>query len=51
MKLNVIKIENPDCKYQVIIGQGNFTVFTCDDLFRALLTAVPNIKCAVSFAG
>ena len=48
MKLDVIKIENPDCKYQVIIGQGNFTVFTCDDLFRALLTAVPNIKCAVA---
>ncbi|RLI79292.1 adenosine monophosphate-protein transferase [Archaeoglobales archaeon] len=48
MKLEVVKIENPDLKYQIIVGQGNFAVFTCDDLFKALLTAVPNIKCAVA---
>lgn len=48
MKLEVVEIENPDCKYQVIIGQGNFAIFTCDDLFRALLTACPNIRCAVA---
>ncbi|HDD35952.1 MAG TPA: adenosine monophosphate-protein transferase [Archaeoglobus veneficus] len=48
MKLEVVKIENPDLKYQIVVGQGNFAVFTCDDLFRALLTAVPNIKCAVA---
>lgn len=48
MKLEVVKIENPDLKYQIVVGQGNFAVFTCDDLFRVLLTAVPNIKCAVA---
>lgn len=48
MKLEVVKIENPDLKYQIIVGQGNFAVFTCDDLFKALLTTVPNIKCAVA---
>ena len=48
MKLNVVKIENPDLKYQIVVGQGNFAVYTCDDLFRTLLTTVPNIKCAVA---
>lgn len=48
MKLEVVKIENPDNRYQVIVGQANFTIFTCDDLFRSLLTAVPGIKCAVA---
>ncbi len=48
MKLEVVSIENPENKYQVIIGQANFTIFTCDDIFKALLTAVPNIKCAVA---
>ncbi|RLI73514.1 adenosine monophosphate-protein transferase [Archaeoglobales archaeon] len=48
MRLEVVKIENPDLKYQIMVGQGNFAVFTCDDLFKALLTAVPNIKCAVA---
>ena len=48
MKLEVVKIENPENKYQVIVGQANFTVFTCDDIFRALLTSVPGIKCAVA---
>jgi hypothetical protein len=48
MKLEAVKIENPDNKYQVIVGQANFTIFTCDDIFKALLTAVPGIKCAVA---
>jgi len=48
MKLNVVKIENPDLKYQIVVGQGNFAVYTCDDLFRTLLTTVPSIKCAVA---
>ena len=48
MKLEAVKIENPDNRYQVIVGQANFTIFTCDDLFKALLTAVPGIKCAVA---
>ncbi len=48
MKLEKIDILNPEQRYQVIIGQANFTVFTVDDLFRALLTSVPNIKVAVA---
>ena len=48
MNIEVIKVENPDNKYQIVIGQGNFSIFTCDDLFKALLTTVPGIKCAVA---
>lgn len=48
MKLEVVGIENPENRYQVIVGQANFTIFTCDDIFRALLTSVPGIKCAVA---
>jgi hypothetical protein len=48
MKFEAVKIKNPENKYQIIVGQGNFAVFTCDDLFRALLTASPGIRCAVA---
>jgi hypothetical protein len=48
MKLEAVKIENPNLSYQIIVGQANFAVFTTDDLFRALLTTVPGIKCAVA---
>jgi hypothetical protein len=42
-----VVVKNPEEK-QVIIGQGNFSIFTCDDLFKTLLTTVPGIKCAVA---
>ena len=48
MKTEIVKIDNPEGKYQVVIGQANFSVFTTDDLYRALLTAVPGIKLAVA---
>ncbi len=48
MKTEIIKVDNPDGKYQVVIGQANFSIFTTDDLYRALLTAVPGIKLAVA---
>lgn len=48
MKLERVEILNPELKYQIIVGQANFSVFTVDDLFRALLTAVPGIKVAVA---
>ncbi len=48
MKLERVEILNPEQKYQIVIGQANFTVFTVDDLFRALLTSVPGIKVAVA---
>jgi adenosine/AMP kinase len=47
VKIERVAVKNPEEK-QVIIGQGNFTIFTCDDLFKTLLTTVPGIKCAVS---
>jgi adenosine/AMP kinase len=47
VKIERVEVKNPEEK-QVIIGQGNFTIFACDDIFKALLTAVPGIKCAVA---
>ncbi|MBD3193116.1 MAG: adenosine monophosphate-protein transferase [Candidatus Heimdallarchaeota archaeon] len=46
--LKSIKITNPETKYQVIIGQANFSIFTTDNLYMTLLTAVPGIKCALA---
>jgi len=43
-----IRLENPDERYQVIVGQGNFSILACDDIFRLLLMTVPEIKCAVA---
>lgn len=43
-----VKIENPEIKYQVIIGQANFSIFTTDNLFMTMLTTAPDIKCAVA---
>jgi len=48
MKLEKVEIENPDLKYQIIVGQANFAVFTTDDLYATLIKAVPGIKCAVA---
>lgn len=47
VKIERVEVKNPEEK-QVIIGQGNFTVFACDDIFKTLLTTVPGIKCAVA---
>ena len=47
VKVERVAVKNPEEK-QVIIGQGNFSIFTCDDLFKTLLTTVPGIKCAVA---
>jgi hypothetical protein len=48
VELEVLKLENPDERYQVVVGQGNFSIFACDDIFRLLLTTTPAIKCAVA---
>jgi hypothetical protein len=48
MKIEVVDVKNPEGKYQVIIGQANFSIFTTDDLFKALLTTVPGIRVAVA---
>ncbi len=46
VEIDRIKIESEN--KQVIIGQGNFTVFACDDIFKTILTCVPGVKCAVA---
>ncbi|MHA1125609.1 MAG: adenosine-specific kinase [Candidatus Heimdallarchaeota archaeon] len=48
VKLTKVKIKNPETKYQVIIGQANFSIFTTDNLFMTMLTTAPGIKCAVA---
>lgn len=48
VKTIAIKIKNPELKYQVIIGQANFSIFTTDNLFMTILTAAPRIKCALA---
>lgn len=47
VELKVVKIEK-EKEDQVIIGQGNFSIYTTDNLFRDLLTTVPGIKCAIA---
>lgn len=47
VKIDVIDVEKPE-GVEVIIGQGNFSIFTVDDLAKALLTAVPGIKFGIA---
>ncbi|HUU79641.1 MAG TPA: adenosine-specific kinase [candidate division Zixibacteria bacterium] len=48
VKTLAVKIQNPELKYQVIVGQANFSIFTTDNLFMTMLTTAPGIKCAVA---
>ena len=48
METEVIDIEKDKEDDQILIGQANFSIYTCDDIFRTLLTTVPNIKCGVA---
>ncbi|AEH24997.1 adenosine-specific kinase [Pyrococcus yayanosii] len=47
VRIEVVDIEKPE-GVEVIIGQGNFSIFTVDDLARALLTTVPGIKFGIA---
>ncbi|NHI94446.1 MAG: adenosine monophosphate-protein transferase [Candidatus Lokiarchaeota archaeon] len=47
MESEIITVEKLD-EDQVIIGQGNFSIYTCDDIFRTLLTTAPEIKIGVA---
>lgn len=47
VKIEVIDIEKPE-GVECIIGQGNFSIFTVDDLAKALLTTVPGIKFGIA---
>lgn len=48
VKLTNVKLKNPELKYQIIVGQANFSIFTTDNLFMTMLTTIPGIKCAVA---
>jgi len=47
VKIEVVDVEKPE-GVELVLGQGNFSIFTVDDLARALLTAVPEIKFGVA---
>ncbi|NVM01381.1 MAG: adenosine-specific kinase [Candidatus Helarchaeota archaeon] len=47
METNVVDIEK-EKEDQIIIGQGNFSIYTVDNIFRTLLTTTPGIKCGVA---
>jgi adenosine/AMP kinase len=47
MEIRKIDIENPKT-HEIIIGQGNFTVKTIDDLYDAIYSAAPNAKFGVA---
>ncbi len=42
MKLEVVNIGEPGC--EIIIGQGNFTIKTIEDLYDAVYSSAPGIK-------
>lgn len=47
MDLTIVPIEKP-LEYNVIIGQSHF-IKTVEDIYEALVTAVPNIKFGLAF--
>ena len=47
MEMNVIDIRKDD-GVEFIIGQGNFSIYTVDDLAKTLLTCVAGIKIGVA---
>ncbi len=47
VRMEVVDIEKPE-GVEVIVGQGNFSIFTVDDLAKTLLTTVPGIKFGIA---
>ena len=47
MEMDVIDIKKDD-GVEFIIGQGNFSIFTVDDLAKTLITCVAGIKVGVA---
>lgn len=47
MEMNVIDIKKDD-GVEFIVGQGNFSIYTVDDLAKTLLTCVAGIKIGVA---
>lgn len=47
VELEVVRIKNPETN-EIILGQGNFSVKTVDDLYTLLVSSVPDIKVGVA---
>lgn len=47
METLIVDIEKEE-GMQFILGMGNFSILTVDNIFRTLLTTTPNIKCGVA---
>ncbi len=47
VEIEAVNIEKEE-EDQVIVGMANFTVKTCDDLFRAIVASVPQVKVGVA---
>ena len=47
MEIKIVDIEK-EKEDQLICGQGNFSIYAVDNIFRTLLTTTPNIKCGVA---
>lgn len=47
VRIEAIEMEKEE-EDQIIVGMANFTIKTCDDLFRAVLSSVPNVKVAAA---
>lgn len=47
VNMDVVEIEKEE-NDQIIVGMANFTIKTCDDLFRAVLASVANVRVAVA---
>ena len=47
VEIDVIEIKNPNTN-EIIIGQGNFSVKTIDDMYTAIISTVPNVKFGVA---
>lgn len=48
VNLSIVSIEKPDPNLNLILGQSHF-IKTTEDLFEALVTAVPGIKFGLAF--
>jgi len=46
-KIDVVKLEK-EKEHQIIVGIGNFSIKMVDDIFRAVLDAVPDVKVGVA---
>jgi adenosine/AMP kinase len=47
VEIEVVDVEKEE-EDQVVVGMANFTIKTCDDLFRAVVSAVPEVEVGVA---